>query len=87
MTSGGAWRCGRGLGIVEILRSSKLHGSMRGGVVKVHMGSGRAKGHRRRGITVAAELTSGGNSRKFPSVQASESRVEALGSFLVTRRS
>ena len=36
---------------------------------------------------VAAELTCGENSRKFPSVQASESRVEALGGFLVTRRS
>ena len=60
---------------------------MRGYAVKVYKGSGRANGHRWRGITAAAELTCGGNSRKFPSVQASESRVEVLGSFLVSRRS
>jgi len=70
-----------------VLRAPDLHGSTHGCAVKVYKGSERAKGHRRRRITAAAELTCGGNSRKFPSVQASESRVEVLGSFLVSRRS
>ena len=86
--SGGGDRCCALERVVAVvLRAPDLHWSTRGCTVKVYKGSGRAKGHQQRGITAAAELTCGGNSRKFPSVQASESRVEVLGSFLVSRRS
>jgi len=43
MVSGSARCCARGLGVVEVLRSSKIHGSMQGGAVKVVQGSVKQK--------------------------------------------
>jgi hypothetical protein len=43
MASGGARCCAWGLGVVEVLRSSKLHESMRGGAVNVGQGSVKQK--------------------------------------------
>ena len=50
MASGGARRCARGPGVVELLRSPKLHGWMSDNAVKVVQGSGGLRGRRRREI-------------------------------------
>jgi len=68
MASGGARRCARGPGVVELLRSSKLHGSMRGSAVKVVQGSVKHRSRQRQEIS-RIRLTSGGGVReKFPAI-------------------
>ena len=50
MASGGVRRCARGPGVVELLRSPKLHRWMSDNAVKVVQGSGGLRGRRWREI-------------------------------------
>jgi len=76
MASGGVRRCARGPGVVELLRSPKLHRWMSDNAVKVVQGSGGsgvAGGEKSRG----GSITCGGAPGKIPA--AKEVRAEGRG--------
>ena len=79
MASGGARRCARGPGVVELLRSPKLHGWMSDSAVKVVQGSGGLRGRRRREIAVAEVLTGGSPPGRNPALCGRSSGRIGLG--------
>jgi hypothetical protein len=70
-----------------VLRAPGLHGSTRGVPAEVLLGSRGSGNHRRRGIEVAEQITSGSPRVQFRRLLVRRSRVEASGSFLASRRS